>query len=153
MVMNKLILLMLLISSKASALEFKIQNVCEDSLFLDSDISIFLPAKVSDITIYALNNFNVPYEGNSDAISSLIGTPNGNDLVEYISNDHLYVYGWCYEVDGVQPDVFMSHFIFDPEINKTIKWVFGFAEFRTGEWLTYCTPVHKDPRPFICKDF
>lgn len=142
---------MTLLSFKAFALEFKIQNVCEDSLYLDSDISVFLPTKVSNITFYAFESFKIPYQGNSDAINSLIGTPLGNDLVEYVSDDHLYVYGWCYEVDGVQPDVFMSQFIFDPEVNRTIKWLFGYAEFKAGKWITYCSPVYKNPRPFICK--
>lgn len=149
--MAKLYLLIALYSFSANALEFKIQNICSDSLYLDTDISVLLPAKVSEITLYTLNNFNIPFEGNSDAINSLLGTPTGNDQVEYVSEDHLYVYGWCYEVDGNQPDLYMSQFIFEPDTNKEIKWVFGYAEFRSGNWISYCSPVYKNPRDFICK--
>lgn len=148
--MLKAYLILFLVSFNALALEFQIQNICEDSLYLESDISVFLPATVSEITIYALESSETPYEGNADAINSIIGTPSGDDLVEYISDDHLYVYGWCYEVDGIQPDVFMSQFTFDPLKNETIRWVFGYAEFKLGKWISYCTPVHKNPRPFIC---
>lgn len=151
--MKKLLLILIILSFQANALEFKIQNICEDSAFLDSDISIFLPASVSKITHYMFNNFKIQFEGDENSISSILGTPVGDASIEVVADDHMFVYGWCYEVDGVQPNVIMSQFTFDPHIHKEIKWVFGYAEYLRGQWVTYCTPVYKDPREYICKNF
>lgn len=148
--MKKLFLLFFVLSFKANAVEFKIQNICDDSTFLDSDISIFLPEYVSKITHYMFENFEVAFNGDENSISSILGSPTGDQSIEIVSNEHMFIYGWCYEVDGVQPDVLMSQFLVDPRNHKEIRWIFGYAEYFRGEWLSYCTPVYKNPRAFIC---
>ncbi len=144
--------LTLLISFSLHAIEFSIENLCTDTHFLDEDISIFLPSNVADITLYALEAFEVDFRGNEHGISSMLGTITGLESYEVIANNHMFVYGWCYEVDGEQPNVIMSEFDIDLQIHKRINWFYGYAELFDGQWLSYCTPLNKNPRNFICKN-
>ena len=149
--MKVILVTFLFLLNDAFAIAFKIENVCSDDLHTDIDVSVFLPATVSEITHYSFHIFDIPYEGTPDSIQSLIGTPTGSSLVEYLDVDHYFVYGWCYEVDGKQPDVLMSEYFVDPHLNLEIRWLFGYAEFLKGKWLSYCTPLNKNPREHICK--
>jgi hypothetical protein len=143
--MKKLLSIILLaITTQASAFEFTITDICENKLVLNENIEILNDVSAGDLTLYMFKQYEIPYIGNIDSISSIFNTKTGLDSYEVI-------FGWCYEIDGVQPDVFMSQVTIDPTVHKKMNWFYGYAHYKEGEWLTYCTPVYEDKNEFICK--
>lgn len=152
--MKKLILLIaLMFMANARALDFSITSVCEDKLEIQESLEIFHDSTVSELTLHILDLHNIPYEGNIHSLNSMFNTKLGLDSYEVISDNEMKVFGWCYEVNGEQPDIIMSEFIIDPSIHKTINWFYGYAHFLNGEWITYCTPVYLEKTDFICKNY
>lgn len=150
--MKKLISIILLaITTQASAFEFTITDICENKLVLNENIEILNDVSAGDLTLYMFKQYEIPYIGNIDSISSIFNTKTGLDSYEVISDTEMKVFGWCYEIDGVQPDVFMSQVTIDPTVHKKMNWFYGYAHYKEGEWLTYCTPVYEDKNEFICK--
>lgn len=141
----------LLLNANLHAIEFEIQNICEESPYLSKNIKINGPTNAGDITIQVLNDWNVPYIGSVDSITSMLGTITGLDSYEVISDTEMRIYGWCYEVDGLQPDVLMSEYMVNPAVHSKIYWYYGSAHYLEGEWLSYCDPVYKLKPDFICK--
>jgi hypothetical protein len=150
--MKKLLSIILLaITTQASAFEFTITDICENKLVLNENIEILNDVSAGDLTLYMFKQYEIPYIGNIDSISSIFNTKTGLDSYEVISDTEMKVFGWCYEIDGVQPDVFMSQVTIDPTVHKKMNWFYGYAHYKEGEWLTYCTPVYEDKNEFICK--
>jgi hypothetical protein len=150
--MKKLLSIILFaITTQASAFEFTITDICENKLVLNENIEILNDVSAGDLTLYMFKQYEIPYIGNIDSISSIFNTKTGLDSYEVISDTEMKVFGWCYEIDGVQPDVFMSQVTIDPTVHKKMNWFYGYAHYKEGEWLTYCTPVYEDKNEFICK--
>jgi len=150
--MKKILSIILLaITTQASAFEFTITDICENKLVLNENIEILNDVSAGDLTLYMFKQYEIPYIGNIDSISSIFNTKTGLDSYEVISDTEMKVFGWCYEIDGVQPDVFMSQVTIDPTVHKKMNWFYGYAHYKEGEWLTYCTPVYEDKNEFICK--
>jgi len=150
--MKKLIsILLLTLTTHSFALEFTITDICENKFALHEDIEILNEVNAGELTLYMFNQYQVPFTGNVDSILSIYNTKTGDDSYEVISNSEMKVFGWCYEIDGVQPDVFMSKVIIEPTVHKKMNWFYGYAHYKEGEWLTYCTPVYEEKNEFICK--
>jgi hypothetical protein len=145
------ILTLLTLSSYSYAFEFTITDICEDKLVLNENIEILNDVSAGDLTIYMFDQYQIPYSGNIGSITSIFNTKTGLDSYEVISDSEMKVFGWCYEIDGVQPEVIMSEVIIDPTVHKNMNWFYGYAHYKEGIWLSYCTPVHKDKNDFICK--
>jgi hypothetical protein len=151
--MKKLILLLVIalyFLPNARAVRVNIYNLCEDSFYHSSNTEVLLPTTVADITLDTLNNNEIPFLGSESGINSMLGTSTSLDSYEVVSDNRMFAYGWCYSVNGLEPDLLMSEFVIDPASEQVISWYFGHAEYLDGEWISYCTPVYKSPRAFIC---
>ena len=151
--MKKLILLIaiaLYFLPNAQAVRFNIINLCNDSFYHSSNTEVLLPTTVAEITLETLINNDIPYIGSESGINSMLGTDTSLDSYEIISDSRMLAYGWCYSVNGVEPNALMSEFVIDPASEQTIDWYYGYAEYLDGEWISYCTPVYKSPRAFVC---
>lgn len=147
--MKLFITLLSLFSLNALAIEFEITNLCDDKPYTLVEISHENFKNVGEITLEVLNLQNIKFKGNLFGISSMLKTPTGMEAIEVISNTEMKSYGWCYYVDGHGPDVLMNEYPID-ENTKTVRWVFGYAHYKGGQWRTYCTPVFKHKEDFIC---
>ena len=107
-------------------------------------LDIDLKTSVGATTIRVLDENKIPYVGNEDGINSLLGTPTGDAAIVVVSADTMRVYGWCYEVDGIQPNVMPGEFYF-PTQASTLRWFFAYSLYEKGEWKDYCTPAHTKP--------
>lgn len=143
---------LILFSLQAHSIRFSISNLCTDTKLLDIQTKVQTPTTVSDITLDAFSLYTIDFIGDERAINSIIGTPTDLDAFEIIGDNEMRVYGWCFEVDGVQPDRFMSEIEIKPGQESHINWFYGSAHFKDGAWLTYCTPSFETKSPFICKD-
>jgi hypothetical protein len=140
----------ILLSQQAAAVTFKIQSLCSDKFLLTSEINAAPDDSVGSITIRALDKSTLPYTGSSEGISSIDNSPTGDGALEVISSTQMRAYGWCYSLNGVEPDA-MPNQVLISNNTDVIHWYFGYAEYKDGQWITYCTPTHVARPDFICK--
>ena len=145
-----LILTLLLTSLSSFALTFEVTELCEDKPHISEEIPVLTLTNVLDFTKYHLKNLAIPHTFNENGITSILDTPVGYDSYEFITNNHMRVYGWCYEVNGVQPSIVASEFMVDPESQDIIRWFYGYAEVVEGTWIHYCKPVYEMRMAFVC---
>lgn len=106
-------------------------------------------SSVGALTISALEKNNISYKGNERGLNSAFGSPIGMDALEIISDREMRSYGWCFEVDGVVPEVYAD------EVPLTgvrkVRWFFAYAHYQNGQWISQCEPAHKKRPAFLCK--
>lgn len=147
--MKKLILALLL-STSAQAIELKFIGPCEEKFIMKVQVNEEYD-NVGELTVATLAKFNIPFKGSSEGIASAFETPTGAGAVEVVSSEETRAYGWCFSVDGVSPEVYPHEVAISPD-TKQIIWHFGFARYFRGEWITQCTPSHTVRPAFLCKD-
>ena len=98
-----------------------------------------------------LQQAGIPFVGSDSGISSIKGTVTGDAAVEVISDSEMRAYGWCFSIDGVEPDA-MPDQVPVPGDGSEIRWYFGFAHYRDGAWVSYCTPTRQARPAYICRD-
>lgn len=130
------------------AVEVKFIGPCEADYIMKTSMPDEF-TNVGEATVAALTKFSIPFTGSAKDIASAFGTPVGDASVEVISDIEMRAYGWCFEVDGMAPEVYPN------EVNlngvKTITWWFGYASYLNGEWVTQCSPSWKIRPPFMCE--
>ena len=127
------------------------KNLCEKTPAFETSVIIEMNSTVGDLSKHILSSENLSFMGNEYGVNSLLGTAVGDDAIEIISDERMRIYGWCYEVNGKQPNMLTSDYILNPEIDYEIVWFYAYAELIRDKWISYCTPVYKSPTPFICK--
>lgn len=144
------ILLALLFSLSANAVELKFIGPCSDEFIMKVNVTDVYE-NVGMLTINTLSKFSIPHQGTPEGLVSAFETPVGDDAIEVISDEELRAYGWCFAVDGVAPEVYPHEAPVTPE-TKSVVWTYGFARFYKGEWVTQCTPAHTVKPASLCKD-
>lgn len=140
-----------LFTTSANAVTFQVQSLCSEAFTVDSLINATTSDNVGGITIKGLEEAGVPFVGNAEGISSIGDSPAGEKAMEIISSTHLRAYGWCYSINGVEPAE-MPNKVSINSNDDIIHWYFGFAEYKDGQWITYCTPTHQAKPAFICAE-
>lgn len=107
-------------------------------------LEIDLRDSVGKVTVSILEQQKISYIGNEAGMNSILGTPTGEDAMVIVNDDTMRVYGWCYEVDGMQPDVMPDEFYF-PAQASNLRWFYAFSLYEKGEWRGYCLPAHTHP--------
>ncbi len=150
--MKYLILTLILFSQSAFAVKFEIKELCKNSSYYADNISIEEETTVGHLTIQILENLELSYQGNENGIAGLLNTPVGMDGYEVLADNHMRAYGWCFSVNGVEPNILASEYILNKNSTDTISWYYGYAELINDEWISYCTPTYKHPTSFVCKN-
>ena len=127
-----------LTSIHANALEFKVAHPYEPAALIETTIDLEGSETLGAITIKILEESGVEYLGNERGIHSILNTPIGDEAIEIISDTEMKVYGWCFEVDGRTP-VFLADQVELQATTKIVEWFFGFARYKDGEWVSYCS--------------
>lgn len=96
---------------------------------------------VGDISIQALQDNNIPFQGISQGINSILNTPTGLEALDVVSDTEMFAYGWCYSINGYEPDKFPNE-VYVQETDH-ILWWFGFARYKDGQWISQCKPSSK----------
>jgi hypothetical protein len=149
--MKLIILLCTILAGSAHAVTFEIKNLCDDSAYYTEEIEILTDTTVGHLTIHTLNTSDIEYAGTENGINTILNTPVGLDAYEILADNRMRVYGWCYEIDGAQPATLASQFPIDPDSDCKLTWFYGYAELVNDDWISYCTPVYKNPHAFVCK--
>ena len=140
----------LLVTLSAFPVTVEIKNLCEDSSYFSQDLERFTNTSSVHLSVYTFNQEKIPFIGNENGITGLLGTPQGLDAYEVIADDHMRVYGWCYSVDGSRPSVLASEYPIEPNSDFKLTWFYAYAELIGDKWISYCTPVFMNPNSFVC---
>lgn len=92
---------------------------------------------VGELTIKVLDQLAIDYQGNERGIHSILNSPLGNDALVIISAQEMKAYGWCYQVNGVTPELFPHEILIEDE-NDEILWFWGYAHYLNGDWIAQC---------------
>jgi hypothetical protein len=83
----------------------------------------------------------LPYEGDADGFTSIMGSLSGLAAVEVVSPGKMRFYGWCFSVDGALPAVTPDAFFLDASV-KRLVWFFAFSTYENGAWTDSCVPSY-----------
>ncbi|MEE2671129.1 MAG: hypothetical protein VYA54_05435 [Bdellovibrionota bacterium] len=140
-------------SSKSFAIYFEVTNVCKDTPYLQAEVPVYTLTNVLEFTKYNLKNYAIPHLNNENGIVSILDTPVGLQSYEFIAQNHIRIYGWCFEVDGEQSETFARDYTIDPEFQTSLRWFYGYSEVIEGVWIHNCRAVNKVSNPQICQKF
>lgn len=102
-----------------------------------------------EASVAVFEKHKTPFQGSPGGFASILNTPTGDDAIQVISDRELRAFGWCYEVDGLQPDVMPDKYSM---INKKhLRWFYAFSLNRDGEWVSYCEPAYTVALPTLCR--
>jgi hypothetical protein len=142
-----LLFLSALLEVSAHALTIEIIGACSDQPAYSGSEN-YSNLSVGLATMKYLNQHSIPYKGSESGIASILGTPTGDDSIEVINDHEMRAYGWCFEVDGVQPDLMPDQVILlGPE---HLKWFYAFSYYDSGKWITYCEPAYTVKPKSLC---
>lgn len=132
----KYFLLILLFSFQAQA-QLTITSHDNSAVFKyeisDSDLGQSLGA----LTIKALEQHTIPYQGSEQGLNSVFNSPNGLDAMVVISDFEMKAYGWCFELNGLIPEVYPDEILIESKSDQ-IDWFWGYAHYQDGVWIGQC---------------
>jgi Domain of unknown function (DUF4430) len=130
----------LVFASQAFAITFEITAPCSKEVAAQGRYELpMAPMPVGAATILILEAEGLPYIGSDRGLNSLLQTPVGVKAMESISDNEMRAYGWCYEVNGKIPDELAFQYkLKGPE---HLRWFYGYAEYKDGEWISFCNPT------------
>lgn len=141
--------LLIFSTSPAFAARVVIQNPCGGNTWLDTIVTSATGRSIGAVTIEAFDAHKTVYVGNAIGIHSIRGSVTGDRALEVLSDREMRAYGWCYSVNGVQPDDYPNDILVKDD-SEIILWFFGFAHYRDGKWISYCTPTQMTRPALIC---
>jgi hypothetical protein len=139
---------MIMILEALMTLAFEIVGPCEKKPLFSSQEQ----SKVNSLgllTIDVLEKNNIPYQGSEKGLNSIYQTPVGLAAIEVISDQEMRSFGWCFEIDGVTPEVYPDEVALKDV--KKVTWFFGFAHFKNGQWVSQCEKAWKVKPKFLCR--
>ena len=144
-----LFLITILISLNLKAITWEIIGPCKKNPLHKGQFHLKDLSQNVGLTSLALFKENkISFEGNEGNIKNIEGFPGENDFIS-LGPDNYRSLGWCYEINGVQPAVYMNKAFFKSNRDH-LTWVLGQASFIDGEWTEYCSPVFSFQYPFFC---
>ena len=138
----------LLFSSPALAITYEIIGACSSTPEAQGTDSITKPESAGRVTLEILEKEHLPYVGTEAGIQSIGGTPTGDDALEVVSNDEMYAYGWCFEVNNVQPKKMPDEIVLQGK--ESLRWFYAYSRYIRGNWVDYCTPAWTRKLKNIC---
>ena len=133
--MKGLIFLMIFAFNSFGA-RLKIVSPCSNDKILETEFEIKEGLSVGEVTIKKLEEFVIPHIGTAQGLNSIYNTPVGSDAINIIDNDEMHTYGWCYSINGFSPELYPNAVDFTN--NDEVVWWFGFARYKSGDWITQC---------------
>lgn len=149
---RSLFLFLSILSLNASAVVFEIKNLCDNESYFKTEVSVFAPTTLSHLSLNIFESHNIPYAGAETGINHILNTKVGLEAYEIFGEENMSmrVYGWCYSINGVVPEVMMNQVTIEAKNEDHVIWFYGYAEVYKNDWLSQCVPVQTDPQPFIC---
>lgn len=123
---------------------------CEKTPVFHQDTIFEMDDTVGSLTIKIFEQNKIPFQGTDAGMNSIFNTPTGSEAIEVISETEMMAHGWCYSINGVEPNVFPNEIPISNWTDKIIWW-FGYAHFKNGNWIAQCEPTFKRKPSQFCK--
>lgn len=133
----------------AHALSFEVVGPCTAEPEFQVEYSPSADSNVGQASVEIFETHGIPYMGSELGFNSILSTPVGRDAIEFPAPDEIRAYGWCYEVDGLQPEG-MPHEV-SLKGREHLRWFYAFALNKGGEWVSYCTPAYTVKPAKLCQ--
>ncbi len=130
------ILSCLLWSHWVMAFEYRIEAACSSTTLAQGKMTLNESMTLGKATILVLQQHHIPFLGTEGGINSINGQPEESRKLEILANGGMRAYGWCYEHNGVIPDVMPDQITVTE--NDVMVWFLGHAEYINGQWINYC---------------
>ncbi|MBG08281.1 MAG: hypothetical protein CME68_05950 [Halobacteriovoraceae bacterium] len=142
----------LFFSTKAKAITWEVVGPCHKQPIAKGHFKVRDLDKnsVGKTTLSIFEETKLSFEGNEAMIKHIEGFPGKFETIELGGQDYRSL-GWCYEINGKQPPLYMNKVYFQSQ-NDHLTWVLGQASYIEGNWTEYCTPVHRFNYSFFCKE-
>lgn len=106
-------------------------------------------SSVGDISALIFKESGLPYAGDADGFTSIMDSPTGAQAIEFVADGKMRVYGWCFSVNGVLPEVMPGSFYMKSEADRLI-WFYAFSTYENGLWTNTCVPSYTVKAPQFC---
>lgn len=141
-------MLFLLFPILAHALSFEIIGPCKAEAEFSGEYSLAGESNVGRASVEIFERYGIPYIGSELGINSILNTPVDREAIEFPAPGEIRAYGWCYEVDGRQPEGMPNEVALKG--GERLRWFHAFALYKKGEWVSYCTPAHTVKPAKLC---
>jgi hypothetical protein len=91
-----------------ASIMIEVLGPCSKYPLFQTALPVERESSIWKLTQMAFNHHNIPYSGAEYGLQSAFNTPTGLDAMEVINDREMRSYGWCYEVDGKVPEVYLS---------------------------------------------
>lgn len=139
-------LFLLSLNSFAGTITF--QDPCSKIPLFEHQVDSMAGLTVGHLTVETLEEFSIPYVGAERGMNSIFDTPVGMDALDIISKSEMFAYGWCYSVNGFEPNVYPDETFL--EAGDRVLWWYGYAHYKGGEWISQCVPSHLRQLSSLC---
>ena len=144
-----MIILLALFMSQSFAQTISIQAPCSDKVLWQQELQT-LPLNLGEATIQALNTSGLQYQGNERGINQIHQSPLGLAALEILSDNEMISYGWCFQVNGVVPEIYADEIELNPR--DEVLWFYGFAHYKNGDWISQCENSASRAASEFCSD-
>jgi len=139
--MKKLIAVFMLLSGVAQGATMVVSGACSKTPLLKKEIQVSKIQTAGDFTVSVFEEFNIPYDGSTNHISSIFNSASGLDAMEVLSDTEMRSHGWCFSINGKLADVY-PHEI-EISDSDTVHWFYGYAYYNAGVWTGMCAPTYE----------
>ena len=120
---------------------------CGEEALVTHEYELKGQESLGKVTINTLLELNIPHIGAELGINSIFNTAIDFAAYDIISKSEMRAYGWCYSINGIEPNKLASEILV--EENDQIIWWYAFAHYKEGEWVSQCEPSYLTP--LFCK--
>lgn len=134
----------------AQAISFEVIGACSEIPLHQGSFEVTnLSISAGATSLAIFNQQKIPYVGNESGFNSIVNSPIGLDSIEVISDTKMRAYGWCYSVNGTQPEVLAGDYLFSSNDDKLV-WFYAYSTYELGQWLDYCVPSYQIKASQFC---
>lgn len=125
-----------------SAITYEVIGPCSDTPVHAGSFELAdIGTSAGKASVMIFEQQKIPYQGDEAGFNSIINTPTGIDSIEVLSETKMRAYGWCYSIDGVEPNVMADKISFNSNGSKLI-WFYAYSTYDNGSWMDYCVPSY-----------
>lgn len=138
---NLTLLCLSILSFNLNAANIQIIGPCSEKPLINKTIPSLNQESIGSFTVRFLAQNKIPYAGSDAGMSSIFNTPVGDEALEVISDTKMRAYGWCFNLNGINPDK-MPDVVFFTSNNDQLTWYYAFSTYDSGKWVDYCVPAY-----------
>jgi hypothetical protein len=135
----------------ANASTVSVVGPCSETpVFISENVQHDEKITLGELTVQIFEKNQIPFVGSVDGITAILNSPQGGDAIEKLSQKEFRLYGWCVNVNGVDPAAMPNEVIIE-KTDSEIIWYYAYATALNGQWTEMCVPSHTKKSLKICQ--